>query len=834
MPSQRPPAPESMPPQRVKAEIGDTLHSIVFEMRNGQLRASSTNFKAMELEDAKSAETIQEGQAYDVVVVRDTRPEDPNKGKLVVRVIGLSSSGANVPQERWEGVQETVYAAEKQKRKAAKRSTEIGLLSELATGKPMTLAERLGLTTEEAIARFKADVEAREAAAGKSVREARRTAETSGETRRVQAAMVEEREARNAVTEALGPEGTATLENAFVSFQWTELSNALRKDRALDREREALVNPPSLSQSREEEAELKMRSIKRKLKGMGPTAASAEVAAEIGPALEQIDEKREQILQESPEAFFGLHLKDLKKYREQLDSGKIVETPYVERQALELEANVRRGQPVFIYGHLGSGKTELALHVAEKVLQKREDLVERDAKGKIVRDNRHALVISGSKYMAQSELYGHQVLAVDKMDKEAIRETVREVEEEFNAWKKENDDKKKNLSEDERIASEQLAHDRILQTYLTAKKGGTISDFYLGPVYQAMEDGRPIIIDEVNAIPHEVLISLNHALTRRPGDVINVQQDSGKQITVRDGFSVVMTGNLNVGTGETVQKYVNREKMDPAFISRLKLMEHDYLPQETAKPFRDQNGEVTPAAEGVDKELFTVMLAGLMDSSGNVEAPKDALPELWNLAMVARSTQDAFAGKRKAEFAQAGQKAFPVPVQYAVISIRGIKTVMDAWQSESYQKPLERVIFDTLIKDQPLPQERAWLYQQFQSAGFFNQTDGWKNASELTNVQTSFEVKPPKRKAEKIELEFNTPRDLIKVLYGDGPERERWPVLKSQEETEKESGSFNPEQAEQLAEYQEFLEKMEKEIADLSDLVDKHCAVEQRAAEVAV
>ena len=834
MPSNRPSAPESLPPQRVKAEIGDTLHAIVFEMRNGQLRASSSSFKAMELEDAASASSIVEGQGYDVVVIRDTKPEDPNKGKLIVRVLGVSSSGMDVPQERWEGVQETVYKTEKQKRKAAKRSTEIGLLSELATGKPMTLAERLGMTTEEAIAQFKADVEAREAAAGKSVREAKRVAETSGESRRVQSAIAEERDARDSVTEALGPEGTATLENAFVSFQWAELSKALRKDRALDLEREALVNPPSLSQSREEEAELKMRSIKRKLKGMGPTAASAEVVAEIGPALEQIEAKREEIMQESPEAFFGLHLKDLKKYRDQLESGKIVETPYVEKQALELEANVRRGQPVFIYGHLGSGKTELALHVAEKVLEKREDLVERDARGKVLRDNRQALVISGSKYMAQSELYGHQVLAVDKMDKEAIRETVREVEEEFNAWKKEHEAEFKKLPAEERIANENQAHDRILQTFLTAKKGGTISDFYLGPVYQAMEDGRPIIIDEVNAIPHEVLISLNHALTRRPGDVINVQQDSGKQITVRDGFSVVMTGNLNVGAGETVQKYVNRERMDPAFISRLKLMEHDYLPQETSKPFRDQNGEVTPAAEGVDKELFTVMLAGLMDKSGNVEAPKDALQELWNLAMVARNTQDAFAGKRKAEFSQAGQKAFAVPVQYAVISIRGIRSVMDAWQSESYQKPLERVVFDTLIKDQPLPQERAWLYQQFQAAGFFNQADGWKNAADLTNVQTSFEVKPPKRKAEKIELEFNTPRDLIKVLYGDGPERQRWPVLKREEEAEQEAGAFDPEQAEKLAEYQEFQAKMEKEIEELSKMVEKHCEVEQRAAQPTV
>ena len=87
-----------------------------------------------------------------------------------------------------------------------------------------------------------------------------------------------------------------------------------------------------------------------------------------------------------------------------------------------------------------------------------------------------------------------------------------------------------------------------------------------------MDDGRPVIIDEVNAIPHELLISMNHVLTRKVGDEVNVQQNSGSAITIKDGYGVMMTGNLNQGD----ERYVDRQDMDPAFLSRVYKIEYDY------------------------------------------------------------------------------------------------------------------------------------------------------------------------------------------------------------------------------------------------------------------
>ena len=158
------------------------------------------------------------------------------------------------------------------------------------------------------------------------------------------------------------------------------------------------------------------------------TGSELGALAGIRRDLAEISAEREKLLESSPEAYFGLHLRELKHYKEDLAKGRIVETPYVKEQAEDIVAHLKANKPVLIYGHLGSGKTELAMHIARKYIGK------------------DALVVSGSKYTSLAELYGHQILTVDE------------------------------------------------------RTGSTITDYFLGPVYRAMEEGRPVIIDEVNAI----------------------------------------------------------------------------------------------------------------------------------------------------------------------------------------------------------------------------------------------------------------------------------------------------------------------------------------------
>ncbi len=81
------------------------------------------------------------------------------------------------------------------------------------------------------------------------------------------------------------------------------------------------------------------------------------------------------------------------------------------------------------------------------------------------------------------------------------------------------------------------------KTGLTTKEGATVSEFIDGPVVTAMQEGRVLILDEVNAMPPEFLKRLNEIIQLRPGDIFTVQEDSGKQVKIKSGFAVIATAN---------------------------------------------------------------------------------------------------------------------------------------------------------------------------------------------------------------------------------------------------------------------------------------------------
>ena len=67
--------------------------------------------------------------------------------------------------------------------------------------------------------------------------------------------------------------------------------------------------------------------------------------------------------------------------------------------------------------------------------------------------------------------------------------------------------------------------------------------FRPGPVVRAMENGTPLILDEINAAPAEFLKRLNEILQLRPNDIFTVQEDSGERVKVKSGFCIIATAN---------------------------------------------------------------------------------------------------------------------------------------------------------------------------------------------------------------------------------------------------------------------------------------------------
>jgi len=492
-------------PEQPHAEKGTLKGTIFEEIKDKQGRvvgykSSSRDRKKVVLSEGSRKPVP--GTSYEVRIVEDTNPDDPMNGQYVVELV--SGQKTQLTSDEWQKVEHEVGEAESATRLAQQASA--------------ALYRETGIPKDERIQ--------------KAVDSSEGDKKRSGRSRLIRSMQEQEELSTAEATQILGDENSPHHE--LVDLRRSNLVAALREDHRLESEREGLL---------EEESEI-LKSTKE-----SGDAFSHSALREIDTEMQNLDTGKEKLLQSTPEAYYGLHLKELKGYKESLDEKRLVETPYVKERAEDIYAHLRGGKPVLVYGHLGSGKTELAMQVA------------RDYIGK------DALVISGSKTMSLAELYGHQVLQLDTVSPDALTRFATEVEDVFKKW----EDQNAEASEEQK----NRMHDTILQTYLTKLQKGTITDFFLGPVYRAMDEGRPLIIDEVNAIPHEILISLNHILTRKVGDEVLVQQDSGKTITIKEGFGVLMTGNLNQGQ----EVYVDRQDMDPAFLSRLYKLEYDYLPQ---------------------------------------------------------------------------------------------------------------------------------------------------------------------------------------------------------------------------------------------------------------
>lgn len=649
--------------------------------------------------------------------------------------------------EQWQKVEEKVGSAELAERK--RQLAESELYDE--TG--LTKAERDKLTKDELLER-------------------KDIAEIAQELEGEKEALAEE------INELLGTADSP--ERALIALRRKNLFRALRENRKIEAEEKQFL---------EKESAL-LKSISQAEERGYPARGKSAVLDKVRGRLDKLNGEQTKLLESSPEAYLGLHLKKLKEYKKSLDVGELVETPYVKEQSEDIMAHFNSGTPVMIYGHLGSGKTELAMQIAKKYIGK------------------EALVISGSKHTSLAELYGHQVLDIDKIDKKELSGFIKEVEEKFNEWAE------KNPKADE--GDKNRAHDRILQTYLTQFAGGTISDFFMGPIYRAMEEGRPVIIDEVNAIPHEVLISLNHILTRRVGDKMNIQQDSGKTVEVKEGFGIIMTGNLN----QSQEKYIDRQDMDPAFLSRLYKLKYDYLPQEKEGPLAESKGE---------DELFHLVLTMMMDTKGNMDMPKDSVAKLWRLAEAARLTQDVFAGKEvsKAHYLQeGGGRAAKYLLKESVMSPRAIKSVLDQWKEERYKYELDYYIWKDFISQSTVASDRAYLYQEFKDRyGFFG-GQGWEQNPDYGagGVIDDFDIKPPKNKSEK--KEFLGPRQTVEYAYGAPPERAKWPEMNANagaaDEADKELNM------EELEELEKFSNSFDADMISLDAEILEFCKIGQK------
>lgn len=440
--------------------------------------------------------------------------------------------------------------------------------------------------------------------------------------------------------------------------------------------------------------------------------------------INELKAKREELEKSSPESFVALKGLELRKNVAEVRNGDMVKTPYVLRNLERVERNMNSGRPTFIHGHLGGGKTELAINAAKNISisnAAREDALYRfenwskqsknssatsqdriDALGKFYaqaekdlrRDLNNGekdaverfapLIISGSKDLNSQDLYADKSLKLTKFNGKSLLEHKADLDAEFEEWKLQNNDELSLMPSEERQLKEQDAANKILELFkLKNQAFGTEVETIKKELYRGVIEGRPVIIDEANAIPSAVLISLNDILQRRPGQSCYIPGVGATKI--EPGFSITLTGNLS----SDIVDYGGTNDLNPAFLSRLDIFEYDYLPQSTEDA--DWNRQENPERN----ELFRVMISYLADDKGTLQLPEHekSLSKLFNLAQLSKVTQDVFSNKWAESHTHRTASGDDIEprLEKSVLSVRNILSVLKEWDKGS-EKDLDMAL----------------------------------------------------------------------------------------------------------------------------------------------
>ena len=160
---------------------------------------------------------------------------------------------------------------------------------------------------------------------------------------------------------------------------------------------------------------------------------------------------------------------------------------------------------------------------------------------------------------------------------------------------------------------------------LRVAEGATVSVFVPGPLIRAMVDGRPLILDELNAMPPEFLKRLNRVLQLRPGDRFSVQENGGEVITIAPGFAILATANE-----QTPHRYRGIDRLSAELVNRF-----------GANAYRVRYPDADHAFTDVPSENLLLATAAVADPSGTVPLSTD---ELLRAARAAFISQQVFAG----------------------------------------------------------------------------------------------------------------------------------------------------------------------------------------------
>jgi MoxR-like ATPase len=525
------------------------------------------------------------------------------------------------------------------------------------------------------------------------------------------------------------PEGLAGEYSAYIREKREEAGRKLS-----DLERETAYEKVKLEEARREASCETVGGERRSTEETRRHVQKLTGLARQKKALEELD----------PDIFYMAREKELLQDTEDERCGRLIDVPYLKRTRAQIAASLGSGIPVYLVGHLGSGKTQLAMEAAEdfsrekrltdallaKLAAFREDVpsASRDQELAFFKDvypdvlraadeeKVQPLFIAGSHNLTAEEMFSEKTLSLETRENGAFGTVVKRIDKE---------------------------------------------------VLKALKEGRPVIIDEINTIAMPNLIALNDILQHHAGQDVYVT-GVGK-VRIQDGFCLIGTGNLSTSS----VSYEGTNVLNPAFQSRFTTLAYNYVPQNTKGKLQEQKNPQ-------ENELFHMIIVHLCSRDGQLALPEPevSLDALFRLAQLARMSQNIFEG-RSEETGEDGS----VPVLHeSVLSIRGLFHVLDLWNCGE-EMDLTMALWNGFLTSVTNPDDRSLLLSLAARYGFFRNQDGWDVTARRPGegALTYEDIRKTPYTHDTLPLVKLSREDVVHLLYGGGPARNDLPdELKSQ------------------------------------------------------
>ncbi|SHK50099.1 hypothetical protein SAMN02745248_02681 [Hathewaya proteolytica DSM 3090] len=522
--------------------------------------------------------------------------------------------------------------------------------------------------------------------------------------------------------------------------------------------------------------------------------------------IEKLKGDLEKILDSSPEAWNFYHKRQLINDIETQHNQRLVAVPYVEDAKQRVIDSLNLGVPVYIVGHLGSGKTQLAIEAAmdftienkiqrdleekmEKWFASNPRSTEKEAIEKFEELNKERknhyrniltkgnkeeiealqpLFISGSHNLTYEDMFVEKTLSLtNSFSKGSYMDYLNMIIEDFYKWMDQHKEELQQMTDEEQLQLKIQIWKSFSDLLVASNSSfGTVIKKIEREVLIAVKEGRPVIIDELNTIAMQNLIALNDILQRHAGSTAYITGVG--PVYIKPGFGFIGTGNLST----QLVNYEGTNELNPAFKSRFVTIEYNYVPQNISGSLKEQEFPER-------NELFRIIISQLADKNGSIHIPqcKRTLDELFRFSQLCRVTQNVFMGKWKENQVEKDFSVDEPELREAVLSIRNILHVLNNWNSGE-EKDLSKALWDGFISSITYADDQNYILSQAVRFGFFPVSEGWnidiKGIGATTTTYEEIRTRP--YKYIRPSMETLSYLDVVHLIFGKGITRNTLPV----------------------------------------------------------